>query len=339
MSTMAAAFISAKEQISVRQTAVPAPGPGQVLVRVRACGVCGTDLHFYSGALPISPEASPGHEYAGEVAAIGEGVEGVALGQRVAVEPIISCRECSYCRTGSYHLCRKLVRLATPGTGALAEYVAVPAYALYTLPEALDFELGALVEPLAVAVHGLHIADLKLGERVLVLGSGTIGLLSVLAARAAGAGEIIATYRHEHQGEAALAVGAARAVRADAVSGLSKEKIDVVVETIGGTAPTLGEALGVVRPGGRISLLGVFTGAVQLNALVLMLKEVRIVGGVTYCRPGAHSDFDVALRILESDPERARALITHRFPLADAGKAFATAADKSTRSLKVQVQT
>jgi len=103
-------------------------------------------------------------------------------------------------------------------------------------------------------------------------------------------------------------------------------------------APTLSQALGIVRPGGRISVLGLFTQPSQINALGLMLKEARIVGGITYCRPGQHSDFDVALRILAADPERARAIITHRFPLDDTSRAFETASDKSSGCLKVQLQ-
>jgi len=336
MAQMTAAFLTGKEKIEVREKDVPSSGPGEVLVRVRACGICGTDLHYYHGAFPSSPSVPPGHEYAGEIAELGEEVSGFEVGQRVAVEPLRNCRECSSCRTGNYHLCSKRVLLGAMAPGALAEYVTVPAYGLYPLPDSLDFELGALAEPLAVAVHGLHIVGFSMGERLLVMGSGAIGLLTVLAAKAAGAGEIVATYRHEHQGRAALAAGAARIVKADEIGG--EKGFDVVIETIGGNAPTLGQALGAVRSGGRISVLGVFTQAAEINALMLMLKEVSVVGGITYCRPGRHSDFDVALRILEAEPERARALITHRFPLAEAGQAFATAADKGSGSLKVHVQ-
>jgi 2-desacetyl-2-hydroxyethyl bacteriochlorophyllide A dehydrogenase len=282
--------------------------------------------------------ASPGHEFCGEVAEIGEGVPGFAAGDRVVIEPIKSCRECGYCRTGQYQICPKRVLLGTFAPGGLAEYVCVPAYTLYALPEPLDFELGALTEPLAVAVHGLHIVDLAMGERVLVMGSGTIGLLSVLAAKAAGAGEVIATYRHEHQGRAALAAGADRVMKDGETGGLEKAGIDVVVETVGGAAPTLSQALGIVRSGGRISVLGLFTQPVQMNALGLMLREVKMTGGITYCRPGQHSDFDTALGILQAHAERARAIITHRFPLAQAAEAFATAADKSTGAIKVQVR-
>jgi len=335
---MRAAFIAGKEKIEVRDSEVPSPDAGEVLVRVRACGICGSDLHFYHGVFPANPNISPGHEFAGEVLALGEGVRGFEPGQRVVIEPIRRCQECPFCRTGRYHLCPRHMLLGTFAPGGLADHVSVPAYTLYPLPDALDFELGALVEPLAVAVHGVHLVNITVGERVIVLGSGTIGVFSIIAAKAAGAGEVVATYRHDHQGEAARAAGASRVIRDSDVTGLEKEGIDVVIETVGGSAPTLAQALGAVRPGGRISVLGLFPGAVQLGGLALILKEVTIVGGITYCRPGLHSDFDVALGILRSDPERARAIITHRLPLDDAAQAFATAADKGTKSLKVQVQ-
>ena len=335
---MRAAFIAGKEKIEVRNTAVPSPDAGEVIVRVRACGICGSDLHFYHGVFPANPNISPGHEFAGEVVELGDGVRCFEPGQRVVVEPIRRCQECAFCRSGRYHLCPRHVLLGMFAPGGLADHVSVPAYTLYSLPHALDFELGALVEPLAVAVHGVHIVNVTVGERVLVLGSGTIGLFSIIAAKAAGAGEVVATYRHDHQGEAARAAGASRVIRDSDATRLEKEGIDVVIETIGGSAPTLAQALGAVRPGGRISVLGLFPDAVQLGGLALSLKEVTVVGGITYCRPGLHSDFDVALGILQSDPERARAVITHRFPLDEATQAFATAADKGTKSLKVQVQ-
>lgn len=335
--TMLAAFSGGKEKIEVRDAPVPSPGPGEVLLRVRACGICGSDLHFYHGELPVVPTISPGHEFAGEVAEVGEGVQGFAAGQRVVVEPLRTCRECSYCRMGSYQICAKRVLLGTFAPGGLAEYVAVPAHILYPLPDALDFELGALVEPLAVAVHGLHLVDLSFGERVVVLGSGSIGIMATLAARALGAAEVFATYRHEHQAQAIVAAGATRAVPASEAAALANEKPDVVVEAVGGHADTLKQAVGLVRPGGRISVLGLFTQPVQVNALAVVLNEVRAVGAITYCRPGRHSDFEVALRIIEADPERVHRVISHRFPLREADEAFRTAADKSTASLKVQV--
>ena len=340
---MQAAFISGPGQVQVQEVAVPEPGSGEALVRVHACGICGTDLHFYRGDLPATANVSPGHEFAGEIVALGEGVQGWGVGQRVVVEPLWICRECAYCRSGNYQLCSQRKLMGTFVPGGLAQYVAVPTYGLYPLPDGLEFDLGALVEPLAVAVHGLHLAGLALGERVLVLGSGSIGLMAILAARAAGASEVVATFRYPHQGEAALAVAAQRALATDEagwreLSGEAQRRpFDVVVETVGGKADTLVQAVNLVRPGGRVVVLGLFTQAASLNPLVLMLKEVRIVAGITYCRPGLHSDFRIALGIIAAAAEQARQVISHRFPLAEAAGAFATAADKSTRSLKVQV--
>src|SRR3990172_2663247 len=273
--TMLAAFSGGKEKMEVRDTPVPLPGPGEVLLRVRVCGICGSDLHVYRGELPLPPTISLGHEFAGEVVETGEGVGGVSPGRRVLVEPLRTCRRCSYCRTGDYQLCPKRVLLGTFASGGLAAYVCVPDYSLYPLPDALDFELGALVEPLAVVVHALHLVDLAFGDRVVVLGCGTIGVMAALAARALGAAEIVVTYRYEHQARAALAAGATRAVPADDVSSLSTEKPDVVVEAVGGDAETLGQAGGLGRPGPPLSLLRLFTPPAQGNAPTMMLNEVR----------------------------------------------------------------
>lgn len=329
-------FFTGKESVEVRDAESPAPGPGEVVLRVKACGICGTDLHYYEGTFPFSQKRSPGHEFCGEVAEVGEGVTGFTPGDRVVVEPLRRCGECDNCKSGRYHICEKNSLATDQSQGAMAEYVAVPAYTLYRLPPEVDYELAALTEPLAVCVHGLHIVDLKPGERVLVLGSGTIGLLTTFAAAAIGA-EVIATYRHDHQGEAALALGASRVVRDTETAGLERERIDVVVETIGGTAATLQQAVGIVRAGGRISVLGVFSQPQMVNMLFLVLKDVKMVGGITYCRPGDKSDFDVAIELLKEHGDRARKIISHKFSLEDAAKAFATAADKSTKSLKVQV--
>jgi threonine dehydrogenase-like Zn-dependent dehydrogenase len=237
--------------------------------------------------------------------------------------------------SGRYHLCRK--RDFTPKNGAMAEFIAMPAHMMYKLPDSVDFELGALTEPLAVSIHGLHLVDVRAGERVAVIGAGTIGLLAVLAAKSMGA-EVLSIFRHDHQGEAAERLGATKLIRDGEAADLRRERIDVVVETVGGKAPTIGQALGMVRSGGRISVVGVFTEPQPLNALFLALKEVTMAGAIQYCRPGLRSDFDTALTMLRDNSDAARSIITHRFRLQDAAQAFATASDKSTKSLKVQVQ-
>ncbi len=340
MPTMRAAVVTGPRSFAIRELEAPAPGPGEAVVRVRACGICGSDLHFYRGDFPAMPDLVMGHEIAGEVAAVGEGVSNVRPGDRVAVEPLIVCGRCAYCRSGSYQLCPERKLLGTFAPGGFADYVRIPAAMLYRLPDGVPFELGALVEPVAVAVHGLRLVRFEGGERVLILGGGTIGLVSAATAFALGAADVTVTARHEHQRRAAEVLGA-RALDANDASAVSAfagtAPPDVVVETVGGRADTLNQAVQLVRAGGRVSLLGLFTGPVSLNATLFLLKEALVVGSITYGRPGLHSDFEVAVDIVRRMRDRLARLITHRVPLERIGEGFATAADKTTGSIKVTV--
>lgn len=340
MPTMRAAVVDGPGSFTVREVEAPSPGPGEVLVRVRNCGICGSDLHFYRGEFPAAPGLVMGHEIAGEVAALGEGVSNVREGDRVAVEPLLVCGRCAFCRSGSCQLCPERKLLGTFAPGGFAEYVRIPAGMVYPLPDDVPFELGALVEPVAVAVHGLRLVRLEGGERVLVIGGGTIGLVSAAVALAMGASEVTLAARHRHQRAAAEALGA-RALDAGDAGAVNAAAVaappDVVVETVGGRADTLNQAVQVVRPGGRISVLGLFTGPVSVNATLLLLKEVLAVGSITYGRPGLHADFDVAVGIVRRMRDRLGRLVTHRVPLDAIGEGFATAADKSTGSIKVTV--
>jgi L-iditol 2-dehydrogenase len=321
---------------------MPTAPPGCVLVRVRNCGICGSDLHWYVGEFP-PPSVCPGHEIAGDVVEVGLGVEGLCAGDAVAVEPLVVCRECSYCRTGNYQLCRSFNVLGMSRPGGLAEYVSVPAYATYRMPPGMDHEVGSLAEPMAVCVHGVRLAGVTLGDRVLVLGAGTIGLLSILAARAAGAAEVAVTARHPHQADLARQLGAARVFATDAAGDRERSDwtahfpVDVVVETVGGSANTINDAIQSVRPAGTVAILGIFTGAPAIAAVALVVKEVHLVGSLTYGRSGPRTDFDVALQLLSEEAARVRPLVTHRFALEAAGEAFATAADKSRGAIKVTI--
>lgn len=339
---MQAAFCTAPGRIELRDVEAPRLRPGEVLVKVRRCGICGSDLHFFHGGFP-PPPVCPGHEISGEVVEVAGTADGVRAGDRVAIEPLVVCRECWACRSGDYQLCRKLRIAGTMVDGGFAEYVRMPSYALFALPPAVDFEVGALAEPLAVAVHGVRLANLRTGDRALVLGVGTIGLLSVAAALAAGAGEVWVTARHAHQRAAAEALGATRVfsgtnAAAELSAAANDHAIDVVIETIGGEADTLNDAIHLVRRGGAIAVLGVFTSMPACNALSLVIKEVRLVGALTYGRCGPRTDFDVALQLLAAQPERFRRLLTHSFPLTEIARAFETAADKRSGSIKVSVE-
>lgn len=322
---------------------MPAVEPNGVIVRVRSCGICGSDLHWYVGEFP-PPSVCPGHEIAGEVVGVGPGVEGVRAGDAVAIEPLVVCRECAYCRTGDYQLCRHFNVLGMSRAGGLAEYVSVPAYAAYRLPSGMDHEIASLTEPTAVCVHGVRLAGVRLGDRVLVLGAGSIGLLSILAARAAGAGEVAVTARHPHQADMARRLGAARIFGTDTAGDRERAEwsadnpVDVVIETVGGSASTINDAIEAVRPAGTVAVLGIFTNPPPCAAVPLVVKEVRMVGSLTYGRSGPRTDFDVALQLLAAEESRVRALITHRFELDEAPAAFATAADKHQGAIKVTIR-
>ncbi len=339
---MKQAVMTGARAIEVREVERPAPGPGEVLIRVRSVGVCGSDLHFYRGEFPVPQGSVLGHECAGEVAELGEGVSGFAPGDRVALELFVVCLTCEQCRSGNYHLCPSRKGHGINMPGGLREYMTVPAYALYRLPEEIDFELGALCEPLAVAVHGLRLVELRFGERVGVLGAGTIGLMAIAAAKAMGATYVAATARHPHQRSMAQALGADAVFEATdggvAQMAAALGGADVVVETVGGDAATLGQALGVVGAGGRISVLGAFTKPVSIHPILFFLKEARIVGSNCYGRPGRRSDYELAIEIMRRNAELLRPMITHRFPLDEVAKAYATADDKSSGAIKVQVR-
>lgn len=338
---MKQAAFAGPRAFEIKDVEMPRPGPGEVLVRVRSTGVCGSDLHFYRGEFPVPPGFVPGHESAGEVEALGESVSGLAKGDRVALELFDVCLRCEQCRTGNYQRCPKRKAFGLNSAGALSEYLALPSYALYKLPPEVDCELGALCEPLAVSVHGLRLADVRFGDRVAVLGAGTIGLLGIAAAKAMGATTVVATARHPQQREMALAVGADAVYEATAegAAKLAAELggADVVLETVGGHADTLGQAFNVVGVGGRICVLGAFTQPVQIHPIMFFVKEVRIFGSNCYGRPGRRSDYELAIEIMRRQAETLRRLITHRFALADVAEAYATADDKRSGAIKVHL--
>jgi threonine dehydrogenase-like Zn-dependent dehydrogenase len=217
--------------------------------------------------------------------------------------------------------------------------MAVPAIALFPLPDAVDLALGSLAEPLAVSIHGLRKARVGPGARVLILGGGSIGLLTLLGAQAGGGGETIVCARHPHQLEAARALGASRVFRDTETEALidycESHPVDSVVEAVGGEAETVELGSRCVRAGGTISLVGVLSRIPQVHPLFLIMREVEIVGSMTYNRSGARADFELALDLLERKHEAARRLLTHSLPLERAAEAYETAADKRTGSIKV----
>ena len=344
MSVMLAALHNGAGAFEPKQIARPKLGAGEALVRVRAAGICGSDLLIYNDSK--TPETLPaGHEVAGEVVELGKGVKGVRVGERVAVEGIgegRACGDCYFCRTGQWVRC--LNRAPSSG-GGFAQYMVRLARACHPLPDSLSWEEGALVEPLAVSIHGLRRGDMRGGETVAVLGAGNIGLTGVAAARALGAGRVFATARHPHQRTMALRLGAdavfspegdgmAKAV-AEATGGLGA---DLVLETVGGYTPaTIEQAIAVARPQGRIVVLGGFRKPLTLDLLPPLLREQSIIFANCYAVMDGRHEFDMAIEMIALKRAPVKQMVTHRFPLERIQEAFSAAYDKSSGSIKVQL--
>jgi 2-desacetyl-2-hydroxyethyl bacteriochlorophyllide A dehydrogenase len=340
--TMHAAVARGPRRIGLGDLPVPEPGPGDVRVRIEACGICGSDIHL-NAVGGFAPGTVPGHEMMGVVDALGPGADGVAPGQRVAVEPFRTCGACAACRAGRGNICRDAKLLGVHLPGGLAEYVTVPAARAFPVADDLPAPVAALAEPLAVSLHGLRRGAFEPGQRVLVLGAGAVGLLTLLAARALGAGEVIVTARHPHQAEAAEALGADRVLgerEADADSlarlGAGRE-IDLVMETVGGSADTLDTAAVAVRPGGTVGVLGLFMAPITLSGLPLMMKEVTLAWSYCYEHGDHGADFADAVRILDESRDAAARLVTHALALEEVAHAFDVAADRKAGAIKVSL--
>ena len=330
-------------ELTLGEKTMPPPAPGQVQLAIGSVGICGSDLHFYRGQFPPRAGVTPGHELAGTVAAAGAGVRHVKEGDLVGVEPLLRCGLCPFCASGDYHVCDERGLVGERIDGGMSERANVPANTAYKAPAGVDAELGALAEPLACSVHGFNKVDLRGHQTVFVLGAGSIGLTAILAARANGA-DVVVLARHPHQQEAARRLGATEVV-GDDEAGVERmqelarlQAIDVAVETVGGAGDTVLTAQRVLRPKGKLVVLGVFTQPqVRIDALQLALREIEVVGSMTYAASEGRADYQTALEVVADYADVARTLVTHRFALSDVNDAFGAALDKSTRSLKVHI--
>ncbi len=280
-------------------------------VRVKSAGICGSDLHLLEMKLPLPYIV--GHEIAGVL----------DDGTPVAVEPLIPCGECEYCRGGNYNLCQLVITLGIGRNGGMADEVIVPERNLVYLPSNVDVKDACLIEPLAVAMHGLRKACVNGKGRVAVIGGGAIGL-SAVAVAISSYTEVGLSARYHHQIEAGSLIGARE------IDGL----YDLVIECAG-TEDAVNQAVQLCRPNGKILMLGTHWGNVSFPQLSAMMKELTIVNSFTCAADGSGRDVDFAAALLSRNPGIASALITHRFPLAEVKQAFMVARDRKAGAIKV----
>lgn len=357
---MKAALFYGGQDIRVEEVPAPRPGPGEVLIAVRAAGVCGSDLHRYRGHDPwVSGGAvgggprRAGHELAGVVAELGPGVEGLAVGQAVAVEPmqLAGCGRCPACRRGDANVCpqRGMFGGRRRVSAAFSEFDVARVDHVYPVRDGLPLTLAALADVYACAVHALHRTPIAPQDTVLVVGAGPVGLALGQASRLAGAGRVLLAGRRAAPLETALAIGAAdQTIVAGPAIGLGNlvreanggQGADVVFEAVGGTSDEpLRQAVDALAGGGVLCVLGAYVGDVAWPYRQANDKEITVRWSNGYACWNGCREFQIALDWLAARRVTAAPLVTHRYPLAQIAEAFRVADQRTTtQAIKVLVE-
>ncbi|QLF70919.1 zinc-dependent alcohol dehydrogenase family protein [Peteryoungia desertarenae] len=282
--------------LHLREVDKPEPGPDDLLVRIEACGVCGTDRHLFHGEFPCTPPVTLGHEFSGIIEDMGAAVTGFRLGDRITGDPNIACGRCSHCVNGRINLCRNLRAIGIHRDGGFADYVIVPQKQAFLLPASLNPLHGAFCEPLACCLHGIDLAKIEAGSSVIVLGGGVIGLLTVQLARLAGASQVVLSTRQASRRKLAEELGATASIdpadgdligRTTGEKGLLPGGADVVIECAG-VPDTMMQAMKLVRPGGTVVILGVMPQGekIKIEPFDLLFREVKVL--TSFLNPFTH---------------------------------------------------
>jgi 2-desacetyl-2-hydroxyethyl bacteriochlorophyllide A dehydrogenase len=318
-------------KVSVTDLPDPAPGHGQLVIEVGACGICGTDVHIADGEFPPTPyPIVPGHEFAGRVVAVGDDVPGPwREGERVAVDPSLFCGYCPACRAGRGNLCANWNAIGDTVDGAFATYVAVPYGNAYRIPDSIDDRQGALIEPLSCAVHGLRRIGPVIGQDVLVMGAGTMGLLLLQLLNRAGARSVAVVDRKASRLKAATAVGAT-SVATD-LAELDTPSFGVAVDATGAPA-AIEAAFGSLDRGGRLLIFGVTSGdaSVSLSPFRIYNDEIVVLGSMAVL-----NSFGAAADLMAGGAISTGPLLGEPYPLA--GFPEALAAVRHGEGIKIQV--
>jgi len=314
---MKALLLSAYKQLAVTEFADPEVSAGDVLIRIRACGICGSDIHGYDGSSGRRiPPLVMGHEAAGVVAAVGSDVSQFKVGDHVTFDSTVSCGHCYFCRRGDINLCdnRRVLGVSCGEYrrhGAFAEYVSVPQHICYRLPTNLPFKHAAMIEAVSVAVHAANRTPVTLGDTAVVVGSGMIGLLVIQAIRLAGCATVIAVDLDAGRLEKAKSLGANVTLKADAVDVPEEVRkltrgrgADVVLEVVGAT-PTIQTAVACCRKGGMLTLVGNLAPTVDMPLQAIVTRELSVFGSCA-----SSGEYPACIELLEKGAIRVDPLIT-----------------------------
>lgn len=338
MTTMKSVVWLGPRQMNIQDTPLPELSAGEVLVRVGAVGICGSELSGYLGQNSLRvPPLVMGHEFAGEVTAVGEGVSSLDVGDPVAVNPLISCGTCEYCRSGHENLCTSWRLLGAHRPGAFAECVAVPAKNCIRLPDHIDPVAGALSEPLACGIRAAHVGSVTEGSRVMILGAGTIGLMCLAAIRAVGGTVSLVADINPGRLATARAWGAEADLdsRSDDPVKIARQLtdglgMDVVIDAVGNTE-TRQAAVRAMRAGGIVVLLGLHEAESPLEANYVIRSEIQVKGSFAY----TSADFKAAVDMLGAGVVSPSESWLEERPLAACGDSFAQLIDSPPPIAKI----
>ncbi len=338
---MKAAVWYGGKDIRIEDVPKPKIRNDEVLVKVKAAGICGSELHAYEG---VSQRRTPplvmGHEFAGEVTEIGKDMKDLKLGVRITVDPLKRCGVCTPCVRGQGNVCHNVKLFGLHTDGAFAEYVAVPALNCYVLPDYVSYEEGAMTEPLSVALRAVNNTDVKLGDTVVVIGAGIIGLSILKAARTAGAGRLIVTDIVDYRLDFAKTLGADITINSmtqDSVSRIMELTngvgADIVFEAVGLEA-TVQQGINMLAIGGKLTVVGMMSKTMTLNVLSIVSRELQIRGSYAY----ASDDFRRGFSYIVNRKIDVKSLITNVLPLEKTQEGFELMHGKKGKTLKIMLK-
>lgn len=345
---MKEAILYGVREFRIVETDKPQIGPEDVFIKVKACGICGSDMHTYRRGPSVAEtdrKPVPGHEFSGEVVEIGNKVTRVQVGDRVGVEPLVGCGECYFCRCGDYHLCNKLEHIGGQRKGGFAEYALIPQDKVYKLPDNVSYEDAALLDGFAVAVHCIHKIPLTINDTVAIIGAGTIGLSLLQLVKLCSVKKVAIIGVNDTQKKMSEEFGADLFINTreenlfEKISDFTNnEGVDKVFETVGGKTSTLDDSVKIVKKGGIVGVAGIFQESPQFDPALFLRKEICIMSLMSYATWGGVSEFDIALDLLARGKITGKGMITHRIPLAQISDGFLAMEDKKkSGAIKVMI--